>query len=398
MNLKKFNRYLKLEVTSGLFLFFTTVCALLIANSPYVGNYENLFNTPLGFNLNGYQFEGSLHFWINDGLMSLFFLLIGLELKRELLIGELREFTKIMLPAIAALGGMIIPAIIYIALNKHNSVLLRGWSIPVATDIAFALGILSLLNKKVPIGLKLFLMSLAIFDDIGAIIIIAIFYTDHLSFYYLGFCAIVLCILWVGQYRLITRLSFYWILGILLWFFILKSGIHATISGVLLAAMIPLKKKPQERYPPLHRLEELLHPWVAYFIVPIFAFVNAGLSFHEVTWDRFTNSIVLGIMGGLFLGKQLGVFIFVWLMKQLNLAKLPDKTTWLQLYGVALLCGIGFTMSLFLGTLAFETVQPSYLTDVRLGVFIGSFLSGLMGVIVLQFAFKAKRKGDFVDK
>jgi len=392
MNLNKFRYYLQLEATSGFFLFFAALCALIIANSPYFSIFEALFALPIGFNIDGYYFAKPVHFWINDCLMAIFFLMIGLELKRECIEGELNDIPKIILPGIAALGGMIVPALIYFIINYNTVLTLKGWPIPVATDIAFALGVLSLLGKKVPVGLKLFLMTLAIFDDLGAIIIIAIFYTQALSFFYLCLSGVVLVLLWIIRRLGVSALIVYWILGLFLWICIFKSGVHATIAGVLFAFMVPIKKKSDERLSPLHRLEDQLHPWVAYLILPLFAFTNAGLSFHDVSWEKLISPLVLGTMAGLFLGKQMGVFLFVRVALQFKFAHLPDKTSWLQLYGVALLCGIGFTMSLFLGTLAFEDIHPEYLMDVRLGVFVGSFLSGLMGFIVLHIAFKNKRK------
>lgn len=393
MTLNKIRYYLKLEAVSGMVLFFAALAALVISNTPLFGAYERLFTTPLTFSINGFAFAKPLHFWVNDCLMTVFFLLIGLELKREFIEGALSERSKIILPGMGALGGMILPALIYIAFNRHHPIYLQGWPIPVATDIAFALGVLSLLGKRVPLGLKLFLMTLAIFDDIGAILIIAAFYTHALAYFYLFLAGFVLLLL-INLKRLSeTYLLFYWVLGFLLWVFILKSGIHATVAGVLFAFTIPIQKKQNERQSPLHLLEEALHPWVAYLVLPLFAFANAGLSFHDLTRAALFSPLIMGIVAGLFLGKQVGVFLFVWLTKRMGFATLPDKTSWFELYGVALLCGIGFTMSLFLGTLAFENIQPIYLMDVRLGVFVGSLLSGLSGVLVLQMAFRNKRKG-----
>lgn len=388
--------FLRLEVASGIILFLMTLLAMIFVNSPLAPLYQTLLQIPLAIQVGDFSFSEPLLFWINECLMTIFFLIVGLELKREFLEGELSGVTKIMLPGVAALGGMLIPAIIYIFFNYNSNITLRGWAIPVATDIAFALGVLSLFSKRIPLGLKLFLMALAIFDDVGAIIIIAVFYSHDLSLLYLLFACLIVFFLWILNHIINTRHLFpYLFLGVLLWICVLHSGIHASIAGVLLSLMIPLRGNSEENRSPLHTLEEVLHPWVAYFVLPLFAFANSGLSFAGLSWNSLLDPLVLGIIAGLFLGKQIGVLTLVWLMVKLRWAKLPERATWLQMYGVALLCGIGFTMSLFLGTLAFQTEQAVYLTEVRLGVLLGSVLSGMAGAAVLQTAHLKKRKGRF---
>ncbi len=379
--------FLKLEAASGIILCLTAFIAILLANSSKAPYYQALQQFSVEFQWNQWSSHTSLLFCVNDGLMALFFLLIGLELKREFLIGTLTNAKQILLPGMAALGGMIVPAIIYMLVNRSNTVGLQGWAVPVATDIAFALAVLSLWGKKVPIALKLFLMTLAIFDDVGAIMIIAVFNTHALSGLFLLFSMVILMGLWLLNRFGEQRLFPYLFSGFLLWVFLLKSGIHPTLAGILLALFIPVR----ERLAPLQRLERGLHPWVAYFVMPLFAFMNAGLSFHGLQMSDWLDTVTLGIVLGLVLGKQMGVFGLAWAMIKWRLASLPEKTSWLAVYGVALLGGIGFTMSLFLGTLAFENDFPNYLMKVRLGVLTGSLLSGILGAIVLHIAFKTKR-------
>ena len=370
----RLRQFLALESASGIVLFFAALLAFICANSPYSTGYQAFFQTEA-------LWGKPLLFWINEGVMTLFFLLIGLELKREFIEGELSSFSTIALPAIAALGGMLIPAFIYIGINFNHPLTLKGWAVPVATDIAFALGVLSLFGKRIPHGLKIFLMALAIFDDIGAIIIIALFYSRDLSYFYLASAGCLLLILYLLNCLKIDRLSLYFLLGVALWFCILKSGVHATVTGVLLAFLLPASS-----------LEKILHPWVAYLVIPLFAFSNAGLSLHGLSLLDLLDPVVLGTIAGLCIGKQVGVSVFSWLIIRLGWAKLPAQTTWLELYGVALLCGIGFTMSLFLGTLAFQNNEPLYLTKIQLGVLLGSVISGVLGAIVLQVAFLKRRR------
>ncbi|MBX3708695.1 MAG: Na+/H+ antiporter NhaA [Gammaproteobacteria bacterium] len=370
MAVRLLKQFLQLESSSGILLFFMAILSLILANSPIASLHQ--------------QFTHRFLFIVNDGLMTLFFLIVGLELKRAYIDGQLSRLSQVALPFIAALGGMIVPALIYYWINYADSMALKGWATPIATDIAFALGVLSLLGWRVPAALKLFLLALAIFDDIGAIIIIALFYSHGFSVLYLCFSAAMVFMLVLFHYYSIQSLFPYLLIGVLLWCCLLHSGIHPTIGGVFVALTIP--DKAHESHSPLNKLENALHPWVAYVIMPLFALTNAGFSLSAITWDNLTDKMVLGIALGLFIGKQVGVFLFSWLVIQLGFAKLPEKSTWLQLYGTAVLCGIGFTMSLFLGTLSFAS-ENIYLAEVRLGVIMGSLLSSLVGAIVLLFAF-----------
>lgn len=370
-------KFLRLESLGGIALFAMAFIAMVWANSPFFYIYE--------------YFSEVAAFWINEGLMTIFFLLVGLELKRHYLEERQENSTQIFLPLVAALGGMIIPALIYLVINHGDWVTSKGWATPVATDIAFALGVLSLFGRRIPISLKLFLLALAIFDDIGAMIIIAFFYSQHLASLPL-FIAIVLCLglLFCNQLN-IQRLSYYLLFGICLWLSLLYSGIHPTLAGVLLALAIPGNFS---NFSLLQQLENRLHPWVVYFIMPLFALANAGLSFYTVSFNQLMGKVWWGIVLGLFLGKQLGVFGFSWLFIRLGYAKLPSQSSWLAFYGVALLCGIGFTMSLFLGTLSFH--HENYLAEVRFGVIIGSIFSGLLGGLVLLTAL-SKNKNQVIN-
>jgi NhaA family Na+:H+ antiporter len=359
--LRAVREFIKLETFSGILLGVSALIGLIAANSPARLFYENLL----------YQ-KNWLHF-INDGLMVLFFLTVGLEIKREILAGELNSRKKIMLPAIGALFGMIIPALIYLGFNFHHPAFLQGWAIPTATDIAFALGVLSLLGKRIPPSLKIFLMALAIFDDLGAIIIIAVFYTKTLSCIYLALTGMVFAGLCLVNYFSLKSWVTYVILGILLWFCIVKSGIHPTIAGVLFALTLPLNKIS---------LEKQLHPWVAYLILPLFAFANTGIPLESFSISHLLHPLSLGIVLGLLLGKQLGVFTAVWLSVKYRLAVLPRGTDFKMIYGAALLCGIGFTMSLFIGGLAFG--HAPIMDTIRAAVLAASILSGIAGYIILR--------------
>ena len=385
-------RYIKKESSSGLILIFVTILALLLRNSVFSEFYTNFLHTPVAFKVGEMlDINKPLILWINDGLMAIFFLLIGLEIKRELVAGHLSTTSKIALPAIAALGGMVIPALIYIAFNYGNDFALRGWAIPTATDIAFALGILSLLGKRIPISLKVFLMALAIFDDLGAILIIALFYTNDLSFHAISFAAISILVLVILNRFQVTKLGFYWIIGGLLWVFVLKSGVHATLAGIIVAFAIPVNalNEKRKRVSPAKSLQHHIHYWVAFYILPLFAFVNAGVDLTNLSFEKISNGVSLGIIFGLFFGKQLGVFLFTYLAVKYKLAKMPKCSTWLQIYGVSVLTGIGFTMSLFIDTLAFNDSNAFFYTD-KLGILIGSFLSGVFGYLILKFT---KTKG-----
>ena len=354
--------------------------ALAMANSPIAPAYFGVLNTKAG--------GLSLLHWINDALMALFFLLVGLEIKREFLDGQLSTWPRRVLPGLAAAGGMAAPAVLYVALNASTPATLRGWAIPTATDIAFALGVLALLGSRVPVSLKIFLTALAIIDDLGAVAIIAAFYTTDLSLAWLGLAGLTLAVL-AGLNRAgVERLRLYLGLGVLLWFFVLKSGVHATLAGVALALTIPLRPspgRPDDPASPLHILEHALHPWVAYLIVPVFGFANAGVSLSGMSWAAVLAPLPLGIAAGLFVGKQIGVFLTTWAAVKLDWADCPEDASLAQVYGVSLLCGIGFTMSLFIGLLAFPTA-PDLQDEVKIGVLTGSLLSALVGALVLRLA------------
>jgi NhaA family Na+:H+ antiporter len=381
-------KFLRLESTSGLILLIAALLAMIAANSSMANAYNRFINFSIELDFKTLHFSHSLSWLVNEGLMPIFFLFVGLELKREFYIGELSSLTKIMLPAVGALGGMILPGIIYTTINFHQPDTLTGWAIPVATDIAFAIGVLSLFGNRIPKSLKLFLLALAIFDDLGAIIIIAFFHTRTLSSLALIVAIITLLALWKLNKLKTQWLTSYLLVGFLLWLCILTSGIHPTIAGVLLALMIPLNKNSRHNSP-LIKLETGLHPWVAFLILPLFAFVNAGVSITGLTSETFSTPITLGIIAGLFLGKQLGVFSFIWISVKLNLLKLPQQMNWINLYGVTVLCGIGFTMSLFLGILAFEN-NAYYLMQMRIGVLCASILSALFGACILLTTTKTR--------
>jgi Na+:H+ antiporter, NhaA family len=373
-------RFFNNEASSGIILMAVTVVALSVANSPLADAYFTILKT--------YVFGLSVLHWINDAFMAVFFLLVGLEIKREMLDGQLSTWPRRVLPGIAALGGMVVPALVYLALTWSEPDLRRGWAIPAATDIAFALGVLAILGSRVPASLKIFLTALAILDDLGAIIIIAIFYTSELSLPMLGAAALCIAVLVAFNRFGVTALLPYLALGAVLWFFVLKSGIHATLAGVALALIIPLQSHPKETRAedaPLHRLEHALHGWVAFAIIPIFGFANAGVSLSGLTLDTLLSPLPLGIALGLFLGKQIGVYAFSWTAVHLGFADIPAGATRAQCYGVALLCGIGFTMSLFIGALAFPG-QPELGDATKIGVLMGSALSALAGLLVLSIA------------
>ena len=375
-------RFLKLEATSGLLLMAAAALALVFANSALAPIYETLLSTKVAVLVDGVGIDKPLLLWINDGLMAIFFLVVGLEIKREVLQGELSSWNKAALPVVAAVGGMLAPAAVYLAFNAGSAP--DGWAIPAATDIAFALGVLALLGPRVPAALKIFLLALAIIDDLGAIVIIAFFYTSKLSLLSLalaGGAAIGLLLL----NRLgVRNLGGYLLLALFLWVCVLKSGVHATLAGVVAAAFIPADRRGSEAQSPLADLEHRLHPWVAFGIMPIFAFANAGVSLEGVSFAALFEPLPLGIALGLFLGKQLGVFAFSLGAVKLGLAQLPAGVRWSQLYGVALLTGIGFTMSLFIGTLAFSDQSAG--VAVRLGVLLGTLLSAVCGYLWLRFA------------
>ena len=369
--------FLQSEAAGGLVLMIAAVLALVVANSPLAELYFNGLHAYLG--------PLSVQHWINDGLMAVFFLFVGLEIKREFLGGELATWKQRALPAFAALGGMAVPALIYVWINRNSPETLVGWAIPAATDIAFALGILALLGKRVPVSLKIFLAAVAILDDLGAVIIIAIFYTAQIHLWALGGVALALAILIGLNLAGVTRLVAYLPLGGLLWYFMIQSGVHATIAGVLLALTIPAGND----HSPLHRLEHGLHKWAAFGVVPIFGFANAGVSLSGLSWETLLQPVTLGIAAGLFLGKQIGVFAATYLASASGITKPPRDASWLQVYGVSILCGVGFTMSLFIGLLAFP--EEGAMTDaVKIGVLTGSLLSGALGAAVLMLARPAR--------
>ena len=373
-------KFLASEASGGLILMAMAALALVIANSPAAPVYFNVLKT--------YVLGLSVLHWINDALMAVFFLYVGLEIKRELLDGQLSTWSRRALPGFAALGGVIVPALIYAGLNASDPVALNGWAIPTATDIAFALGVLALIGSRVPVSLKILLTALAIIDDLVAVMVIAIFYTADLSFLMLGLAFACLAALIVLNRLGVTMLWLYLLIGAVLWFFVLKSGVHATLAGVALAFTIPMKTSPAESEAhdsPLHILEHAISPWVALLVVPIFGFANAGVSLTGFTMSSLAEPVPLGIALGLFVGKQIGVFGFSFLAIRLGLAALPAHATWTQLYGVALLCGIGFTMSLFIGLLAFPTA-PHLEDAVKIGVLLGSIVSALVGTALLLIA------------
>ncbi|HEK1684726.1 TPA: Na+/H+ antiporter NhaA [Pseudomonas putida] len=380
------NRFLQLESASGLLLIIAAVIALIVNNSPLSHLYMGFLDVPVAVQIGALQIAKPLLLWINDGLMALFFLLIGLEVKREVLEGQLSKPSQIILPATAAVGGMLVPALIYWFINRDNPATLAGWAIPTATDIAFALGVLALLGKRVPVSLKLFLMTLAIIDDLGAIIIIALFYSGELSNMALmlaGGCLLAL----LGMNRLgVKKLAPYLIVGLVLWVCVLKSGVHATLAGVALAMFIPLGTGGKKSTSPLLALEHALHPWVAYAILPLFAFANAGVSLVNASAESFTHSVPMGIAIGLLLGKTVGVFGLTWMAIKLRLAALPAGANWGQVFGVAILCGIGFTMSLFVGSLAFPSGVSEYAGEDRMGILTGSLFAALIGYAVTAAA------------
>lgn len=380
--------FLKKESSVGILLMIATILAMLLANSPLHWMYDYFLETPLEIRI-GRQLHIAkpLLLWINDGLMAVFFFLIGLEVKREVLVGQLSTRAQIALPGAAAIGGMLVPALIYVLLNIGNSVALNGWAIPAATDIAFALGVLALLGDRVPSSLKIFLLALAIMDDLGAIVIIALFYSGDLSMTMLVLSAICLAILIVLNRMKVDAIPLYIWVGVFLWIFVLKSGVHATLAGVALAFSIPIKSKANPDHSPIESLEHSLHPWVNYLILPVFAFANAGIPLHGMGVGDLFHPVPLGIMLGLVLGKLIGVYGFSIAAIKFGIAKMPERANWRHLIGVASLCGIGFTMSLFIGGLAFEHTggdAMTYLTTHRIGILSGSLISGIMGYIVLS--------------
>ena len=383
---KPFKWFFELEAASGLVLLIAAIIALVISNSTFSELYFNGLKQYLFIGINSHGLKLSVHHWINDLLMAVFFFFVTLEIKREFIQGELSNFKKALLPIIGAVGGMVIPALVYIGINYENTETLNGWAIPSATDIAFSLGILSLLGSRVPISLKIFLTALAIIDDLGAILIIAFFYSGDLNISYLNLILISYILLLVLNKSGVKKFIPYLIIGTFMWFFTYKSGIHATIAGVLLASTIPHRIKDKD-FSLLIKLEHAISPYVAFMIMPIFAFANAGVSLEGLSLSSLLQPVPLGILLGLFVGKQVGVMIFSFVAVKTGAAQMPDNSTWLSLYGVSILTGIGFTMSLFVGNLAFsENIE--YIDGVKIGVLAGSLLSTLFGYFLLLFASK----------
>ncbi len=377
---KRFGKFFKLEAAGGILLMFAAALAMLLRNSLFGDVYTGFLDLPIQIRIGALDIDKPLFLWINDGLMAIFFFMIGMEVKREVLVGELSDIRQLVLPGLAGIGGILVPALIYYALNHGDPVAVQGWAVPTATDIAFALGILALVGNT-PTALKLFLMTLAIIDDLGAIIIIALFYSTEISLGSLLVALIAITGLMFIKLRGVRRITPYILLGIVLWVSVLKSGVHATLAGVILGLFIPLGDEDDS---PLDRLMHALHPWVAFGVLPVFAFANAGIPLAGQGFDELLGPVPVGIALGLFFGKQLGVFGFAWITIRSGIGKLPTGTSLLQVYGVSILCGVGFTMSLFIGSLAFEQGGAGYGRPDRLGIMAGSLVSGLIGFLVLK--------------
>jgi len=378
-----FNSFFRLEAAGGILLLLAAGSAMVLKNSAFSQMYASFLDIPIQIRIGPLDIDKPLFLWVNDGLMAMFFFTIGMEVKREVMVGELSDIRQVILPGMAGLGGIIFPAIIYYLVNSGDAADLQGWAIPTATDIAFALGVLALVGN-IPTALKLFLMTLAIIDDLGAIIIIALFYTTDLS---VG--SLIAALLAIGgliwlKLRNTVRIAPYMIIGIILWVSVLKSGVHATLAGVILGLFIPMKPAEPGGDPALERLLHALHPWIAFGILPLFAFVNGGINLTGVSLASLTDPVPLGIMLGLIVGKQLGVFSFTWLSIKAGIAHLPHHTSMAQIYGAAVLCGVGFTMSLFIGSLAFEETGIGYGRPYRLGIVAGSLICGILGYLILK--------------
>ena len=395
MAIRRIKAFFEFEAAGGIVLALAAIAAMIIANSPLNVWYEGFIHAPVAIQIGEFAIAKDAHHWINDGLMAIFFFLVGLELKREVLIGELSNVKQIILPAGAALGGMIMPAIVYLLFNYNEPEFWKGWAIPAATDIAFALGILSLLGNRVPNSLKVFLVSIAIFDDIGAILIIALFYTSDLSLESLAVAGLCLPFLYLLNRRNVTSITPYLLIGVIMWIAVLKSGIHATLAGVVLALFIPMFDRTDPEHSPLEELEHDLHNTVAFGILPLFAFANSGISLKGAGFAELFHSVPLGIAAGLFIGKQLGVMIMCWLIFKLGISTMPRGMNYKQIYGAALLCGVGFTMSLFIGGLAFA--GETALFDERLGIIMGSIVSGIAGYLMLKATLKDDVNNTSVD-
>jgi len=385
--------FFKLEASGAILLLIGTILGLVFANTNLAVLYNYFLDVPVAIQIGKLEIAKPLLLWINDGLMAIFFFLIGLELKREFIEGELSNRSQIVMPVLGALGGMVVPALIYVYFNINDSIGIKGWAIPAATDIAFALGVITVFGTRAPISLKIFLTSLAIFDDIGAILIIAVFYSANISIFSLISAVVIIIVLFILSKKGVKSITPYIVLGVILWVAVLKSGVHATLAGVVLAFFIPMYDKSSEKdeaHSPLVKLEHDLHPTVAFFILPVFAFANAGVSFSGVTLSSLFDPIPMGIAAGLVFGKQIGVFGFSYIGHKLGIAKMPEGTDWLSIYGVSALCGIGFTMSLFISSLAYENEGTEYIEESRIGILLGSVIAAILGYIILSFALKRK--------
>lgn len=381
--LKHLQRFLSSEASGGVILIIAAALAMVLANlSGTSSAYQSFLTLPVRLTFGPLEIDKDMLLWINDALMAVFFLMIGLEVKRELLLGSLSTRQRAIFPMIAALGGMVVPALIYLAFNHHDPVVSHGWAIPAATDIAFALGVLALLGNRVPAALKIFLMALAIIDDLGAIIIIALFYTTELSMLSLGIAAAAIVVLALLNFLNVRRTGIYILVGIILWTAVLKSGVHATLAGVIVGFFIPLKENDGKS--PAKQLMHVLHPWVTYLILPLFAFANAGVSLQGVTAQGLFSLLPLGIMAGLVFGKPLGISLFCWLSLRTGLAQLPHNTSIRQIMAVSVLCGIGFTMSVFITNLAFDEVDPALVNWAKLGILLGSCIAAVCGYTLLR--------------
>lgn len=401
-NLKKgAQAFFEHEAAGGIILMIAAALALIIYNSPLTGFYEAFLATPVVVQIGALAIDKPLLLWINDGLMAIFFFLIGLEIKREVIDGRLSSLQHAALPIMAAIGGMLVPALFFVAFNWGDAEALNGWAIPAATDIAFALGVLALLGPRVPVALKVFLLALAIIDDLGAIVIIALFYTSQLSASVLVIAAVGCLVLGFLNARGVCKIAPYLLVGVVIWVCVLKSGVHATLAGVVIALFIPIRSntasreefRDEDSASPLKRLEHALSPWVAFGVMPLFAFANAGVSLKGLTLNDLFAGIPLGIAAGLFIGKQIGILGATWAAVKLGIARMPDGVTWTQIYGVSVIAGIGFTMSLFIGTLAYS--DPSHAAGVRIGVLAGSIASAILGYIVLRVATAREPSGAF---
>lgn len=395
--LQQWKQFIQTDASSGIILVLAALLALIMANSFFSESYSAFLAFPVSITLGAFEISKPLVLWINDGLMALFFFVVGLEIKRELFYGQLSQPDQIVLPFLAAIAGIMFPALIYVAFNYQDAIAMNGWAIPSATDIAFALGIFILFGKHLPPSLKLFLLSVAIIDDIGAVIIIAVFFSDQVATNSLVIASIGLAILFVFNRMQLTNKAPFILVSVVIWAAVLKSGVHATLAGFAVAWFIPIARDKTKSMS--YQIEHGLHPWIAFFILPVFAFANAGVGLMDATIDELFTPVSIGIIAGLFVGKQLGIFITCFVAIKLKLCKLPKDATWTQLYGVCLLCGVGFTMSLFIGSLAFEQQGLAYQTQVKVGVLVGSLMSATLGAYLLVkssnkiLADKEKTKG-----